>query len=400
MAHATGPPFLGDLLVQTTTAPSPATTPAYLRFAPPTPQTPCRRHLTGRVVITLALAVVLSVALPLWAFRGVDLAHSWQLACQCDALYLLLAAGVFFLSLVVRAWRWQTLLMAQQRVRWRSCFSGICVGQLANNVLPLRLGDLVRVGALQHYEGGSSLRGLGTVAVERVLDLLTLVFLLGAYVLLAGVDRPELLVAGQLALLGGVAVSLTLVAGYWRRHWLQRVLAAPVRWLNPALGDKMALLVGRFLEGLQVFVSVRQTALVLLLSGAGWGGTILAFYLVGQALGLGLAPGAYVLVLVVTAFGAVIPAAPGSVGTFHGFARLGLFLVSLGSGEAALAFAAITHGLDWALASGTGLYFVLRDQLLLVLLNARRGTDTPTERASPAVSHPRPVLLCQSAVNG
>jgi uncharacterized protein (TIRG00374 family) len=304
------------------------------------------------------------------------------------------------LSLVLRAWRWRAMLTAQQRVRLRSCLAGVCVGLLTNNVLPFRLGDLVRVGVLRHHEGGSGARGLGTVAVERVFDLLALVFLLGAYVLLAGVDRPELLAAGQLALLGGVGLSLALVVGYWRRRWLQNLAAAPVRWVRPAWGDRVALLVGRFLEGLQVFVSLRQTLLVLALSLSWWGANILAFYCVGQALGLDLPPGAYVLVLVVTAFGALIPAAPGSVGTFHGFARLGLYLASLGSGEAALAFAAVTHAVDWLVVSGTGLYFVVRDRLWLVLLPGRRTAPPRREPAAPPPAlHPVGVL-CQSAANG
>jgi uncharacterized protein (TIRG00374 family) len=360
-----------------------------------------RPRLTGRVVATLALGVGLGVVVPLWAFRGVDLEHSWQLACQCNGLFLTLAGGAVLLTLVLRAWRWQVLMAAQQPVRLRSCLAGICVGLLANNVLPFRLGDLVRVGVLRHHEGGSGARGLGTVAVERVLDLLTLVFLLGAYVVIAGVDRPELLAAGQLALLGGIGLSLTLVVGFWRRRWLQNTVAAPVRWVSPKLGDKVALLVGRFLEGLQVFVSLRQALLVLALSLGWWGATIAAFFCVGQALGLGLEPGAYVLVLVVTAFGALIPAAPGSVGTFHGFARLGLYLASLGSGEAALAFAAITHGLDWVLVSGTGLYFFVRDRLFLVLLTSRRAADTPRAAApAPSIPQLKPALLCQPVVNG
>src|SRR5262245_41460597 len=128
----------------------------------------------------------------------------------------LAVGGLFFvLTLWLRAWRWQYLLAAQQRVTKRACLSATCVGLLANNLLPFRLGDLVRVGALRQLAGGSGGRILGTVAVERILDIMTLVFLLGAYLAFAaaGPHQAELVLAGQLALAGGTFLALMLLAG-------------------------------------------------------------------------------------------------------------------------------------------------------------------------------------------
>jgi uncharacterized membrane protein YbhN (UPF0104 family) len=251
------------------------------------------------------------------------------------------------------------------------------------------LGDLVRVGALRQLEGASGARVLGTVAVERVLDVLTLVFFLGGYLAFAaaGEHESELIFAGQVALAGGICLTGMLFVGYWRRAWLQRLLAAPATWVKPSLGDKIATLAGRFLEGLQVFVSPRQVFQVVLLSAGLWGAAVLQYYGVGQALGLSVAPGDYVVVVFATAFGAIIPAAPGAVGTFHGFARLGLYLVAVHSGEAALAYAAILHATEWVLMNLTGIYFLSRDGLTL-LAAAPNGDNHATP--SPACSGPGP----------
>ena len=173
---------------------------------------------------------------------------------------------------------------------------------------------------------------------------------------------------------------MALVVGYWRRSWLQRLIAAPIRWFSPRLGEQVMQLTGRFLEGLQVFVSLRQTAQVLLLSAAWWGSAVVTYYFVGQALGLGLMPWHYLLVMVVSIFGALIPAAPSSVGTFHGFARLGLFLVALDSVDLALAFAALGHALDWLVVCGMGSYFVLRDRLFVRLLQRAPDATPPAAR--------------------
>jgi uncharacterized protein (TIRG00374 family) len=328
--------------------------------------------------VALAVGVALSIALPLLAFRGIDFGESWRLALGCRAPELALAGGSFLVTLWLRAWRWRYLLAAQGRTRIRSCLSATCVGFLANNILPFRLGELVRVRSLRQLEGIRAAKVLGTVAVERVLDILTLVFMLGAYLALTagGQRQAELVVAGQIAL--GLAAGLTVVLalGYWRRQWLQKLVAAPLSWLSPRLGERAGALTGRFLEGLQVFVSGRQILAVAALSVAVWGGSVFSCYLVGEALGLGLAAEHYVVVVFTVAFGAVIPAAPGSVGTYHGFARLGLYLVAVQSGEAALAFAVVLHALEWVLVNVTGAYFLYRDRLQVMA----------AERAAPLVA--------------
>ena len=110
-----------------------------------------------------------------------------------------------------------------------------------------------------------------------------------------------------------------------------------------------------------------------------------------SALGLGLAPWHYVLVLVVTSFGALIPACPVQSAPSTASRCWGC-LWWRWQQWAALAFAAVTHALDWVLASGTGMYFVLRERLWLALPGtgrvsfrmSRRGTDVTSELPLPA----------------
>src|SRR6516162_998657 len=169
----------------------------------------------------LALGLVLSVCLPVLAFQGVSIAQSWQLVLQCHGPQLALGGAFFLLTLVVRSWRWRLMLVAHQPVKLRSCLAATCVGYLANNILPFRLSELVRVGVLKRLEGVSAARSLGTVAVERVVDTLTLVLFLGVYLTLAsgGEYRTELVTAGWLALTGGLVLVLALGVSYrWRRQ--------------------------------------------------------------------------------------------------------------------------------------------------------------------------------------
>jgi hypothetical protein len=328
---------------------------------------------------------------PILAFQGVDISQSWDLIRNCWGWELALGGLFFLVTLVVRSWRWKALLAAQQDVDFRSCLSATSVGLMANNLLPFRLGDLVRVGTLQKMEGGSAARVLGSVAVERILDILTLVFYLAFFA--SGAHQSELLVAGALALGGGLAIVLVLVVGYWRREWVQRLIAAPANWISPRLGPRVGRLAGKFLEGLHVIASVPQVVQVIALSLALWGAAVFSYYFVGQALGLELPISAYLVVVFATAFGAIIPAAPGAVGTFHGFARLGLYLVAVHSGEIALAFAAVLHATEWALTNLAGLYFLTRDRLTLLA----SAPGDPHATPCPSQDRPQPAYHAQSA---
>jgi glycosyltransferase 2 family protein len=345
----------------------------------------------------LALGLVLSVGLPVLAFQGVNIAQSWQLVLQCHGPQLALGGAFFLLTLGVRSWRWRLMLAAHQPVKLRSCLSATCVGYLANNILPFHLSELVRVGVLKRLEGVSGARGLGTVAVERVVDTLTLVLFLGVYLTLTagGEYRTELVTAGWLALTGSLVLVLALMVSYrWRRQCARIAAALPAR-ISPSLGAKTFRLFGHFLEGFQVFTSPRQVLQVVLLSAGLWGAAVCSHYYVGQSLGLSVRPLGYTVVVFATAFGVLIPAAPGAVGTFHGFARLGLYLVGAQSGEQALAFAAVLHALEWVLMNITGLYFLVSDRLSLTAAAVSGGgEDAAQATACPGVGaadHPQPL---------
>lgn len=359
------------------------------------PLAPSRRRYPWKAIL---VGIVLSVALPVLAFQGVNLSEAWRIVTHAGPGPLVLGGLFFLVNLAVRAWRWKHLLAAQQEVKFRSCMSGLCVGFMANNILPLRLGDLVRVGVLRQLEGANGARVLGSVVVEKVLDILILTFFLGGYLATAaaGPHQAELLWAGRTALLGAAGISVFLVVGYWKRLLLQGLVARPVRWVSPRIADRIELVAGRFLEGLQVFASPRQVLVIVLLSAALWGASVVSYNFVGESLGLELAPSAYVVVVFATAFGAILPAAPGAVGTFHGFARLGLYLVALHSGEQALAFAVLLHAIEWLLMNVTGLYYLAQDRLT-ILSNIKEDPER-RPHATPAFdpeARPREVEYAQ-----
>jgi uncharacterized protein (TIRG00374 family) len=127
---------------------------------------PILRAAVGAAISIVALWLVL---------RGVDLARTADVLAHADPRWIALAAVCVATDLAFRALRWQRLLRPVAVVRYGPMLGYLLVGYLANNILPARLGELVRSHYLGDREGISRASALGTVVVERIVDLVAVV---------------------------------------------------------------------------------------------------------------------------------------------------------------------------------------------------------------------------------
>jgi uncharacterized protein (TIRG00374 family) len=219
-------------------------------------------------------------------------------------------AGIV-VDLLFRGLRWQRLLAPIHPVSYRRSLGYLLIGYLANNLLPARLGELVRSHYLGDREGVSRTTTLGTVVVERVVDTVVVVAIAAASIVILQVRG---LVAN--AVLVGLAVTALLVVGLvvliaaHRLPGADRVIAYTERW--PRVVDIARKLHG----GLAVAGRPRTLAEALVLSCAAWGATIIAFAAAGQSLGVELTMGQAALLASGVALATAIPAGPGNLGTF------------------------------------------------------------------------------------
>ena len=155
-------------------------------------RSPCmRRHL--RTVLVLALVVALLALflhnVDLWAVAG-EIIHA-----QPEWLALSLAS--MFLNLVLRAWRWQYLLEPLGSASFRNAFRATAVGFAASSVLPARAGEFIRPYFLARHERMSATGAFATIILERLLDTLTVLVLLAAYVFVFGRGLKRAFAVGQ-----------------------------------------------------------------------------------------------------------------------------------------------------------------------------------------------------------
>ncbi len=287
------------------------------------------RVLAGLVVSAVCIVLVL---------RAADPAQTAEVLATAQAPLVLLLVALVVGDVLLRSTRWHRLLRPVAPLPWATVVRFAWIGFLANSVLPARLGEVVRSVLLGRHAGISRTMVLGTVVVERVIDLVVLVSIAAAGVLIAGTRlvATELVVTG-LALAGALVGGLVLLVVF--RERLAGTRAAGIADRMP----RIASLAARLADGLAVVRDRRAVGAAVLLSLAAWTVGALAWWVGAAALGMGLAPGDAILVMAVVSLSTAIPSGPGYVGSWELAAVAALGFLGVDA-SAALALALLVHG--------------------------------------------------------
>lgn len=296
-----------------------------------------------------------------------------------NPLGFLIVMLVTLLGFWLRAVRWQYFIAAGRRIRVASLFSATMIGFMANNVLPLRLGEFVRPWALARRERLSKSTLLATVVVERAVDMLTLLGIFGMSMLVhpiaASTDAGRLVQWGARVLIGlCVALTLFVIAVERNRALAQAVVRGVTAPLPGGTRTRVADMLAHFLEGLGLFRDLGRLARVFALSF-----TMFMCFAFGLgvslwSLGISLPWYAGLVMLVITAIGIMVPAAPGYIGTLNIACTAGLALFGVGKAQS-VPFSWFYFFSQWLPITAVGLVYLNREGLSLRSLGQARTGD-------------------------
>ncbi len=298
----------------------------------------------GRATLGISVSVV---ALAL-VFRSVDLGAALEALKGADPRWIALLVAFLCGDILLRAIRWRVLLRPVAKVPLRDATGSLLVGYLANNVLPARLGEIVRSHDLGSRTGLSGSMILGTIVVERVVDTLVVVAIAAVAILVLsvrGVVASAVLVGVAVTGLLVVAIAVGILAH--RLPGAERVTAVIAR--RPRIHGMLV----RLRVGLSIAGHPRTMVAAVVLSVMAWSFTVLAFAAAAQAVGIEPTIGQAALLAAGTALATAIPAAPGYVGTYE----LAAVTIAASVGiprESALAFAVLMHVTTLLITSAGG----------------------------------------------
>jgi uncharacterized protein (TIRG00374 family) len=277
--------------------------------------------------VLLALAGLGISAVFLWlAVRDADLSAVRKALQNARIGLVVLTVLVLGLVYCLQAARWERIADAP-RVPLRRFYGMLLSGIACNNVLPVRIGELLRARWLSHEAPMPGGRALGSVALDRACDVVTLaVFLAIGVQAVASTEWLVRLAVGTLAALALIAGALVFSRRYSASRGRDRLARGRVRRIIRDTIETLGQPIGR-----------RRAALWMGLSFGAWTLGTVSVWLIARSVGIDLSAIEAVFVTSSLALGVAIPSSPGYIGTYQwvGVASLGLLDIPV---EQALAF--------------------------------------------------------------
>ncbi len=301
---------------------------------------------------TLVFAA-LGVGLLYFAFRDVDIKAVGREMRRATWYWFAVSIAVGYSAVISRGMRWKIVLdsMGYTTTSWRATHA-IGIGYLINMVVP-RAGEVARATALRRSDKIPVDILIGTIIVERLIDLIMMAILLGITVLLTYPELQKLLASTQTAPSGDESgfpwipvVGLALAIASWLlRH----------RFFETAIGQR----VQTFLRGLaHGFTSITRLhrpwaylGHTLFIWGAYFVMVYVCFFALPSTEHIRIDEGLFVMMA--ASLGVVIPV-PGGVGAYHYLVAKALEVISIPYVEG-LAFATLVHAAQALMLMSTGI---------------------------------------------
>jgi glycosyltransferase 2 family protein len=337
------------------------------------------------------LSAVVTIGFLYLSFRGVDLSQVYLYIRQANPWWILVMLASLMTSHVFRTLRWRSLLEpVKNRCGFRNLFSSIMIGYIVNNLIP-RAGELVRPIALARKEHLPAGTVLGTVVVERLLDMFALVVIL---ILLPVVyDGPLMEAFPWLAKSGVIAsiflsvITLVFVVLMANRELTRRTFLFLTKFLPSKISERINGLADSFLDGFLFLKHPKTFVRLLATSVMIWSlyGVMMyaGFYAFGLQHSLGVQ--AAIVVLGISNIGVALPT-PGAVGTYHFFTMQALVRLFSISSEVSIGYATVTHAVGFISATLLGGYFAWRDGTGISVLMKDSKTSQDAESNADMLS--------------
>jgi glycosyltransferase 2 family protein len=323
------------------------------------------------------IQVTISLAMAIWIFwflyKDIELTSLLDQVRSSNWFWIISSLAISLFGFWIRGWRWALLIQGDEGkpVTAHRAYHAVMVGYLANLLVP-RAGEVARCGVLSRTNGISVGQLLGTVILERSIDL---IFLIGTIFLAFSLENKLFLsLAGDLIdirnlskslldnlplFLGGLVVFIIFLYLVFKR------------FRDHGIINKLQNFGRQLMTGVKSISTLKNPLGFWASSVLIWIIYFLTMYLVSRGIQstANLTPGEVLLVMVMGSIGMVAPV-QGGIGTFH--ALVAFILMRLGiSEEDGKIFAAIIHGSQVLLVFFVG----LSSWILMMRIPAWRKPD-------------------------
>jgi len=274
----------------------------------------------------LAVGLLIGALSLAWAIHGLDIRLVFQSLVNARYAWVAISLACVVGVALAKAARWGALYgVSERRTPFGELFSALMATQMINVVVPIRVGELVRIG-LMKQSGQPGAATLSTIVVEKAFDLVaagSLAFALVAMAVAPGWLREPAM--GMLLI--GVVLVVGLAVVWLLREQMERMLARVLalgNWLPQAWQGRLLRVTSTTLDAFGSLTDLRLLARVLFWTTVIWLLSLLAILILFVAFDLRLPfAAAVVLILAITSTG-IVPSPPALVGVMHAIAVVAL----------------------------------------------------------------------------
>lgn len=308
------------------------------------------------------LLVGLSISLGLlwFTFRDLQVGEMRDTLRGANYWWLIPGVAVYFVSVWFRSWRWKFLLRGSKRVSADRLFPVVIMGYAGNNVLPFRLGEVLRAYLLWRRERINIGTSLTTAVLERLFDGLTMVVfvLFGLLFVPMSPFFRRLVSVASGVFFGALMIFLALAA---RPRLLSRIAHRLIEALLPErFQEPLFELMEGVIAGLESLRSGQDVLVVSAVTLWVWILETMNYWLVSFAFDLQLPYFGIALMGGVVNLLTALPSLPGYIGTFEGGGVQTLEVIGVPSGPAA-SYVLVLHAILLIPVTLLGLVFMARE---------------------------------------
>jgi len=282
--------------------------------------------------------------------------------------YLSLAVVITFISYALRAVRWHYLILPQKKAAPRNLLAATIICYMANNLLPARLGEIIRAYVLAEKERLETSSVFATLVLDRLFDgfsvLVILVITFFSVKLPPGMEQVQrgLVTGGYVTL--GIYIAIIVFLVFLKRATGEtlKFVGIVLKPLPAAFAGRIIPLLGSFISGIRLSSRPGELVALLVTSALIWVTATWPVDLLLKAFGINLPFTAAMFILVFLVFAVMVPASPGYIGTYHAACMYGLMAFNIPK-EQALSVALVIHAINFFPVILLGFFFLWKEKI-------------------------------------
>lgn len=325
------------------------------------------------------IAFLVTVFFTILVFKSVDIKQTFEAFKLFRTEYIVPLMVIFLLIMIVRTKRWD-ILLKNKSVKFGSIFEVYMISNLLNIFLPARAGDVFRSCYFGSKYDISKLQVLGSVAAERILDGLSVVFILLLGMMFYG-HSPFIT---KLAISSSLIFVLSFIFVIWiyKNNKCDYICSYVKSWANTLgskigkilyeLTDKIQPLLNSFIKGFEPLAEPKVLFKVITLSLFSWLFDCILLYCLILIFGI---KASFIISFFIVSFSAlstIIPSSSIYVGLYQYAFILAFNLFGIDN-SIALSFSLVQQGIVLLTYAFVILYLFIKDRKNL--LEIRKETD-------------------------